>query len=82
MDWTQFAKELHLVWQHKPDVIVLLGVGFLIFLFLVIDVWCYKAKHKRRYPAKKWTLNFWYQTRNCRRPSLQKAWRPQGEPNP
>ena len=82
MDWSQFVKDLHLVWQYKPDVIILLVVGFLIFLFLVVDVWNHKARHKRRHPPKRWVQNFWHQTRNCRRPSLQDDWRPREEPNP
>jgi hypothetical protein len=69
MDWTQFSMDLHLVWQYKPGVIILLGVGFLVFLFLVADVCYCKAKERRQRPAKKWVLNFRHETRKCRRPS-------------
>lgn len=44
MDFEQLGKDLHLFWQTRPVVIVLLVLGFLIFVFLVIDA----RRHKRR----------------------------------
>jgi len=44
MDWDQFAKDIHLIWDSQPVAILLLAVGFLIFVYLVIDA----RRHKRR----------------------------------
>jgi hypothetical protein len=44
MDFDQFSKEFHLVWESHPAGIVLLVLGFLVFVFLVVDAW----RHKRR----------------------------------
>jgi len=44
MDLEQLSKDIHLVWQSRPAAIILLGLGFLLFLYLVVDAW----RHKRR----------------------------------
>ncbi len=70
MDYSKFAKDLHLIWQSQPEVVVLLLVGFVIFLFLVADAHYYQVNHRRLQVPKTWMINFLHQTRNCRRPSL------------
>jgi hypothetical protein len=40
----EISQEFHRLWQTQPAAIVLLALGFLIFLFLVVDAW----RHKRR----------------------------------
>jgi hypothetical protein len=79
VDWGQFTKDVHLFWQSKPGVVVLLALGALIFLFLVFDVWHYKTRLKRRRPTKKWIVSFCHQTRHTpwkRIKELRKSWRP------
>ena len=39
---------LETLWEHNPGAIALLAVGFLIFLFLVVDAWRHKRHHKHR----------------------------------
>ncbi len=72
MDYSQFVKDLHLIWQMKPELIVLLLVGFVIFLLVVVDAHKHKASLRRLKGPQQWISNFWHQTRNCRpvRPCL------------
>lgn len=44
MDWDQIVKDLHSLWETQPISIILLLLGFLIFLYVVVDAW----RHKRR----------------------------------
>ena len=44
MDWAQIAKDFHSLWENQPLAIILLVLGFLVFIFLVADAW----RHKRR----------------------------------
>ena len=48
MDFEEISKSLQALWQNKPGAVVLLVLGFLVFLFLVIDTW--KHKHRRKRP--------------------------------
>ncbi len=45
----QFSKDLRLLWENKPQVIVLLIVGFLVFVFVVVDAWRHRRRRKRHY---------------------------------
>lgn len=47
MDFAQISKDLHLVWENQPIVIILLAVGFIVFVFLVVDAWKHKRRRKR-----------------------------------
>jgi hypothetical protein len=69
MNGSQFSPDLHLLWQAQPEVIILLVVGFFIFLFVVVDAYDYMAKHRRLRRVQEWRFNFWHETRNCGRPS-------------
>jgi hypothetical protein len=47
MDFDQVSKEFHLLWESQPAAIVLLILGFLVFIFLVVDAWRHKRRRKR-----------------------------------
>jgi hypothetical protein len=49
MDFDEFARGFHLLWEHKPGAIVLLLLGFFVFIFLVVDAWRHKKRHKKRH---------------------------------
>ena len=44
MDWDQIGKDFSSLWEKQPVAILLLILGFLVFLYLVVDAW----RHKRR----------------------------------
>ena len=44
MDWDQIAKDFRSLWEGQPVAIILLILGFLVFIYVVIDAW----RHKRR----------------------------------
>ena len=44
MDFDAVSKEFHSFWENQPSAIVLLILGFVIFVFVVVDAW----RHKRR----------------------------------
>jgi hypothetical protein len=50
MDFEEIARSFHLLWENEPAVIILLGLGFVVFVFLVVDAW--RHKRRRRRPAK------------------------------
>jgi hypothetical protein len=35
------------LWENKPGAVALLALGFLVFLFLVVDTWRHRRKRKR-----------------------------------
>lgn len=47
MDLQDSLKSFQVLWQQKPGAVVLLVVGFLIFIFLAVDAWRYKRRRKR-----------------------------------
>jgi hypothetical protein len=47
MDFDEISKDFHLLWESQPAAIVLLILGFLIFVFLVVDAWRHKRRRKR-----------------------------------
>ena len=44
MDFYEIVRNVQSLWDNKPGAVILLGLGFLVFLFLVVDAW----RHKRR----------------------------------
>jgi len=44
MDFEQLYKDFHLLWESQPLAIILLFLGFVVFLYLVLDA----RRHKRR----------------------------------
>jgi hypothetical protein len=49
MDLDQFTQGFHLLWEHKPGAIILLGLGFFVFVFVVVDAWRHKRRRKQRH---------------------------------
>jgi hypothetical protein len=47
MDFHQISKEFHSLWDSQPVAIILLVLGFLVFLFLVVDAWRHKRRRKK-----------------------------------
>ena len=52
MNWSQLTNGVKQIWENRPGVIVLFGVGFLVFLFIVVDTWRHRQKHKNKHPKK------------------------------
>jgi H+/Cl- antiporter ClcA len=46
MDLSELARNFHELWQHKPGAVVLTLLGLVVFLFLVVDAWRHKRRHK------------------------------------
>jgi hypothetical protein len=44
---SEIARGIQEIWQNKPGVIVLLLLGFVVFLFLVLDAWLHKKRRKK-----------------------------------
>ena len=38
---------LQQLWDNKPGAVILLILGFIVFLFLVVDAWRHKRRNKR-----------------------------------
>ncbi len=43
----ELSRTLQQLWENKPGAIALLFLGFLVFLFLVVDAWIHKRRRKR-----------------------------------
>ena len=48
MSENDITRGLRILWETRPTVVVLLVLGFLIFLFVVVDTWRHKRKRKHR----------------------------------
>ena len=44
MNFEEISRSLQQLWENKPGAILLLVLGFLVFVFLVVDA----RRHKRR----------------------------------
>ena len=53
MSSTEFDFGIKQIWENRPGIVLLLLLLFVVFVFLVVDVWRHK---KRRRPGKphKW----------------------------
>ena len=47
MDFAEVAKSFQQLWESKPGALVLLLLGFVVFIFLVVDAWRHKRRSKR-----------------------------------
>ena len=47
MDLDQVARDFHSIWEKQPLAIILLAVGFLVFVFVVVDAWRHKRRRKK-----------------------------------
>jgi hypothetical protein len=47
MNFEDFGSSFQQMWENKPGVIVLLALGFVVFIFVVVDTWRHKRRHRR-----------------------------------
>jgi hypothetical protein len=52
MNWSQLTAGVKQIWENRPGVVVLLGIGFLVFIFIVIDARRHRQKNKGKHPKK------------------------------
>jgi hypothetical protein len=52
MNWSQLTSGVKQIWENRPGVVVLLGIGFLVFVVIVIDAWRHRRKDKGKHPKK------------------------------
>jgi len=48
MDIDEIIHNFHQVWEMSPWAVILLVIGFAVFLGLVVDVWVVKRRRRRR----------------------------------
>ena len=48
MDLYEISRNFQLLWEHKPGAVVLLVLGFVVFVFLVVDTRRLKRKRNKR----------------------------------
>jgi hypothetical protein len=48
MDLHEASRNFQVLWESKPGAVLLLLLGFFVFVFLVVDAWRHKRRHKRR----------------------------------
>ncbi len=48
MSFFELSAGFRTVWENQPTMVVLSLVGFLVFVFLVVDVWVLKRRRRRR----------------------------------
>jgi hypothetical protein len=44
---SDLASGIQQLWERKPGAVILLVLGFVVFVFLVVDAWRHK-RHKKR----------------------------------
>jgi hypothetical protein len=47
MNLSEIARNLEQLWENKPAAVVLFILGFVVFVFLVVDAWIHKRRRKR-----------------------------------
>ena len=47
MDLYDITRGFQTLWENKPGAVVLLGLGLIVFVFLVVDAWYHKRRRKR-----------------------------------
>jgi hypothetical protein len=52
MNWSQLTNGVKQIWENKPGVVVLLALGFLVFLFIVLDARRHRQRKKDKHPRK------------------------------
>jgi len=48
MDIEEVIHNFHQLWENSPRPIILLVLGFAVFVGLVVDVWIIKRRRRRR----------------------------------
>jgi len=52
MNWAQLTNGLKTIWDNNPGVIMLIGLGFVVFVVIVLDARRHRKKHKNKHPKK------------------------------
>lgn len=52
MNWSELTSGVKQVWQSKPGIIVLIALGFVVFVLIVLDARRHRQKHKGKHPRK------------------------------
>lgn len=52
MNWSQLTNGVKQIWENRPGVIVLLALGFVVFIVIVLDVRRHKKRVKEKHPRK------------------------------
>jgi len=47
MDFGELIQGFRLLWENKPWTCVLFCLGFILFLYLVVDTWRHRRRRKR-----------------------------------
>ena len=48
MDLFEMSRSVQVLWENEPGTVLLLSLGFLVFVFLVVDAWYLKRRRKKR----------------------------------
>ncbi len=52
MNWSQLTSGVKQIWESKPGVVVLFGIGFVVFVIIVLDAQLHRKKKKGKHPPK------------------------------
>jgi membrane protein DedA with SNARE-associated domain len=47
MNLSEIAHSFEQLWENKPGAVVLFILGFVVFVFLVVDTWIHKRRRKK-----------------------------------
>ena len=47
MNLQEVFKSFRQIWENRPGLVLLFLLGFLVFVFLVVDAWQHKRRRKR-----------------------------------
>jgi len=47
MDFYEVSRSFQQLWENNPRAMVLLIIGFVVFVFLVVDTWRHRHRRKR-----------------------------------
>jgi hypothetical protein len=46
MNLSEISRSFEQLWENKPGAVVLFILGFVVFVFLVVDAWIHKRRRK------------------------------------
>jgi hypothetical protein len=52
MNWSQLTSGVKQIWESKPGVVILLALGFVVFIIVVLDARRHRQKNKNKHPRK------------------------------
>jgi hypothetical protein len=47
MSMAEMSSNFQQIWDKQPGMVLLLGLAFVLFLFIVVDTWRFKHSHRR-----------------------------------